>query len=116
MLAAATAALRLSATLTAAAPTSTPSGLDLAAIDRSVAPGDDFFRYANGAWLAQTEIPADRSSFGVGPASDELTRKRTVDLIQGRRPDRAGGTPTPPRWATYYAAYHGRGEHRERWA
>ena len=37
-------------------------GLDLAGMDKSVAPGDDFFRYANGAWLKSTEIPADRSS------------------------------------------------------
>ena len=32
-------------------------GVDLAGIDRSVAPGDDFFRYANGTWLKTTEIP-----------------------------------------------------------
>ena len=36
-------------------------GLDLAGMDRSVQPGDDFFAYANGTWLKQTEIPADRS-------------------------------------------------------
>ena len=37
---------------------STPrSGLDVAAIERSVIPGDDFFRFANGAWLNATEIP-----------------------------------------------------------
>ena len=44
----------------------TATGLDLAGIDRSVAPGDDFFRYANGTWLKTTEIPADRASYGPG--------------------------------------------------
>ena len=39
----------------------TVSGLDLAGIDRSVRPGDDFFAYANGAWLKATQIPPDRS-------------------------------------------------------
>jgi len=34
-------------------------GLKLASIDRAVQPGDDFYRFANGAWLATTEIPAD---------------------------------------------------------
>jgi Predicted metalloendopeptidase len=37
-------------------------GLDLAGMDRSVQPGDSFWRYANGTWLAHAEIPADRSS------------------------------------------------------
>ncbi|MEA2750034.1 MAG: putative endopeptidase, partial [Myxococcales bacterium] len=32
------------------------SGIDLAGIDRTVTPGDDFFAYANGAWLKSTEI------------------------------------------------------------
>src|ERR1700722_13712722 len=32
-------------------------GLDLAAMDRSVAPGDDFYRYVNGGWLRNTQIP-----------------------------------------------------------
>ena len=39
------------------------AGIDLAAIDKSVAPGDDFFRYANGSWVKSTEIPADRSGW-----------------------------------------------------
>ncbi|MBL8531185.1 MAG: M13 family metallopeptidase [Hyphomonadaceae bacterium] len=40
-------------------------GIDLAARDLSVRPGDDFFRYANGVWLANTEIPADRTRWGT---------------------------------------------------
>jgi putative endopeptidase len=35
-------------------------GFDLSAMDRSVKPGDDFNRYASGAWLARTTIPADK--------------------------------------------------------
>ncbi|MFV4649331.1 peptidase M13, partial [Mycobacterium tuberculosis] len=31
----------------------------------AVKPGDDFFRYADGAWLAKTTIPADKTSFGA---------------------------------------------------
>jgi putative endopeptidase len=40
-------------------------GVDLAARDLNVAPGDDFFRYANGTWLASTQIPADRTRWGT---------------------------------------------------
>jgi putative endopeptidase len=36
-------------------------GIDLTAMDRSVKPGDDFNRYASGAWMARTPIPADKS-------------------------------------------------------
>ena len=40
------------------------SGLVLENMDKSVHPGDDFFTYMNGAWIDQTEIPADRSDYG----------------------------------------------------
>lgn len=40
-------------------------GFDTDGMDASVEAGDDFFRYANGAWLDNTEIPADRSNYGM---------------------------------------------------
>ncbi len=57
------------------------SGIDVASMDRSVKPGDDFFSYANGTWLSETEIPADRSSYGAGSMLSELTDRRVADLI-----------------------------------
>ena len=39
-------------------------GIDLAAIDPSVKPGNDFFRYVDGHWLATEKIPADRATWG----------------------------------------------------
>ena len=48
----------------AAEPVALSSGLDLDAMDTSVKPGDDFFRYMNGTWLNETEIPADKSNYG----------------------------------------------------
>ena len=62
----------------AAAPS---AGLDLPGMDSAVAPGDDFFAYANGAWIKSTEIPPDRSSWGTGGILTELTAKRTADLV-----------------------------------
>ena len=41
------------------------SGIDLSAMDTSVKPGDDFFAYVNGTWVANTEMPADKSRYGV---------------------------------------------------
>jgi predicted metalloendopeptidase len=57
-------------------------GLDLSSIDRTVKPGDDFFRYANGGWIKSTEIPPDRSSWSNGGMLTEVTAKRVSDLIQ----------------------------------
>ena len=39
-------------------------GIDLTARDLTADPGDDFERYASGAWMDRTEIPADRPSVG----------------------------------------------------
>src|SRR4051794_21032931 len=50
-------------------------------MDLAVQPGVDFFRYANGGWLASTEIPKDRSSWGVGAQVAELTDERVAKLI-----------------------------------
>ncbi len=56
--------------------------LDLTGMDKSVKPGDDFFAYANGTWIKNTEIPADRSSWGSGAITVEKTAKRVADLIK----------------------------------
>src|ERR671914_427186 len=53
------------------------SGIDPASIDRNVRPQDDLFHHVNGAWLATTEIPADKASYG---AFDILFDKAQADL------------------------------------
>jgi putative endopeptidase len=60
----------------------TSPALDVAGMDRSVKPGDDFFEYANGTWIKQTEIPADRSTYGGSAILIEQTDRRVADLIQ----------------------------------
>ena len=42
-------------------------------MDRSVNPGDDFYRFANGEWIKHTEIPADRDRIGVFSALDDIS-------------------------------------------
>jgi predicted metalloendopeptidase len=40
------------------------SGVDKSAVDAQVRPQDDLFRHINGIWLKNTEIPAERASYG----------------------------------------------------
>lgn len=58
-------------------------GVDLAARDTSVKPGDDFDRYANGGWFARTEIPADQASAGVDYDVYNLTQRQLGQLVTG---------------------------------
>ena len=39
-------------------------GYDATGMDKAVAPGDDFYKFANGKWDEATAIPADKSSWG----------------------------------------------------
>src|SRR5688572_3723169 len=52
-------------------------GVDTAQMDTSVKPGDDFFKYVNGKWLASFQMPADKARFGV---FDELRDKSENDI------------------------------------
>ncbi|MGO9711376.1 MAG: M13 family metallopeptidase [Polyangiaceae bacterium] len=91
-----------------AAPTKVASasvvhGLDVAAMDRSVAPGSDFFLYANGGWLKTADIPADRPSTGVWLRLQEVVEKRKKDIL-----DEAAHAPSGSelrKIGDYYAAF-----------
>src|SRR3954464_13118391 len=86
------------------APAPAPQGLDLAGMDKSVKPGDDFFSYANGGWFKTTEIPADRSAWGSGAITVELTAKRVVEVIQEAAKTAAEGSEAR-KVGDYYATY-----------
>ncbi|HEX6834941.1 MAG TPA: M13 family metallopeptidase [Polyangia bacterium] len=88
-----------------AAAATPPSGIDLAGMDKSVAPGDDFFAYANGSWLKTAEIPPDRSSYGVGAILDELMNKRTQELITSPANASAPAGSEAKKIGDYYASF-----------
>jgi len=64
------------------APKHDSHGIAVTNMDPSVKPGDDFYRYANGAWIKRTELPPDRGRISVFTALGDLSNKRTVGLIQ----------------------------------
>jgi len=90
-----------------ATPASSPAGagIDVAGMDRAVAPGDDFFAYANGSWLKTHEIPPDRSTFGVSAALVELTARRTADLIAEAAKAAPAADVNAKKIGDYYASF-----------
>jgi predicted metalloendopeptidase len=58
-----------------------PWGVTLAYMDSSVAPGTDFFRYANGSWLKTAVIPADRTVAGVNLELDKGNEARLKSIV-----------------------------------
>ena len=58
-------------------------GFDLNGRDTSVKPGDDFFRYANGAAFDKLVIPSDRTSYGSFALLRELSDNRMKELVTG---------------------------------
>src|ERR1041385_4536073 len=57
-------------------------GFDTEGADLKTRPGDDFFRYANGAWLDRVQIPADKPGYSLRLAMSDLTEQRLHDLME----------------------------------
>lgn len=69
------------------------SGISVEHMDKSVRPGNDFFSFMNGAWIAETEIPADKSSYGgFGILHDESQEAVKVIIEESANGDFAKGT------------------------
>ncbi len=79
------------ATKAAARPAIGAWGFDLAGMDLTVAPGDDFVTYAGGGYLKTLEIPADRSNYGMFTRLRDLSQERTRALIEAAAT--SGGAP-----------------------
>jgi putative endopeptidase len=64
-------------------------GVDLSQMDTSIKPGDDFYRYVNGKWLATAQIPPDRSYYGTVVTLFEKTESdlhTIVDELAAAKP------------------------------
>jgi putative endopeptidase len=77
-------------------------GYDATGQDRKTAPGVDFYRYANGAWIDREQIPSDRSRFGNFDKLSMLSENRTRLLIESAG---AAGAASDPDAAKVGAAY-----------
>jgi len=64
-------------------------GFDEAGMDASVAPGDDFYAYANGGWAKNTPIPPHLANYGMFSALDDVSKARVRDILDAARGDPA---------------------------
>jgi putative endopeptidase len=64
------------------------SGIDPAALDPTCKPCEDFWRYANGGWLRDHPIPADRSTWGSFTVAAMVNRERLRTLLEAAAADR----------------------------
>lgn len=80
-------------------------GFDLTGKDTSIRPGNDFFRYSGGNWLATQQLPSDKTRFGtfdiLADRADADTRTIIEDLA---RTPAAAGTPER-KVGDFYNAY-----------
>src|SRR5580700_8742045 len=74
-------------------------------IDRSIKPGDDFYRYANGGWLARVTIPVGQSSFDTRAILTERTGQRVRDLVQGAAVGQPAKGSLAQKVGAYYASF-----------
>jgi putative endopeptidase len=74
-------------------------------MDRSLSPGDDFYRYANGGWLKTVAIPAGQSSFDTRAILTKRTGERVRDLIQGAATSQSIKGSIAQKVGDYYASF-----------
>lgn len=75
------------ATETTAKPEIGDFGFDLTGMDKTAQPGDDFYAYANGTWAKNTQIPADKSNYGMFTALNDLSQTRTREILDAAKGD-----------------------------
>ncbi|MGI4759991.1 MAG: M13 family metallopeptidase [Janthinobacterium lividum] len=64
-----------------------------AALDTTVAPGDDFFSYANGTWIKNHPIPASESNSGIGiEVQKEVYARLRETSVEAAKANAAAGS------------------------
>jgi putative endopeptidase len=78
-------------------------GVDYGTMDKSVKPGDDFFRFAEGSWLRDAPIAADKSRAGYNYELPDETEIEVRKIVED-----AGAAPSDPvlrQVGDFYAAW-----------
>ena len=72
-------------------------------LDTTVRPGDDFFRYANGAWLQKHPIPASESSWSIGKEVQNEVYARLRKINEDAAQDKAAASGNQQKIGDFWA-------------
>lgn len=57
-------------------------GINLANIDSTIRPADDFYKFVNGGWLERTEIPGDQGRWNSFNEVREATNETVLEVLE----------------------------------
>jgi predicted metalloendopeptidase len=81
------------------------SGIDMRYIDASIRPQDDFYSYVNGKWLASTEIPTDKGSYGTFIKLRDETQDQLRAIVEGLQRSVDTADPDQQKIADLYSSF-----------
>jgi endothelin-converting enzyme/putative endopeptidase len=80
-------------------------GISIGNMEPAVKPGNDFYLYANGAWVARTKIPSDRAVISVFSTLLEQSRKNVAAVVKQAAQSSAPAGSEERKIADLYASY-----------
>jgi putative endopeptidase len=81
------------------------SGIDVQYIDDSVSPQDDFYKHVNGKWLATTEIPADKATYGSFTKLRDDSEAHLRTIVEGLQTSTVAKDADQQKIADLYASF-----------
>ncbi len=90
------------------APSAAPplvSGIDIQYFDPSVRPQEDFYKHINGKWLADTEIPPDKGSYGTFMKLRDDSEAKLHAIIEDLQKSVDPGDPDQQKIADLYSSF-----------
>ncbi|MDB5977077.1 MAG: family peptidase, partial [Nevskia sp.] len=81
------------------------SGIETQYFDDKVTPREDFYRYVNGKWLDNTDIPADENTWDANEELQVRVQQQLKALIEDLRTKPDAGDPDQRKIAGLYASF-----------
>jgi endothelin-converting enzyme/putative endopeptidase len=86
-------------------PQTKDTGISIQNMDPAVHPGDNFYLFANGAYIARTKLPADRAALGVFNTLVDLSFKQVASIIDDAAKSNAPAGSEERKIADLYHSY-----------
>jgi predicted metalloendopeptidase len=80
-------------------------GLDASAMDTTVRPGDDFYKYADGSWDRRTKIPPELGSYGAFNIANEKAEANVIEIVHRAAAANAAAGSDQRKVADFYRAF-----------